>query len=293
MVYNGHADDDAVPTGPERAGVKQTVDSRYVPGDAWNDFLVGRKPHGHAAHVYRELGELAQSVSAYLTVGFEIGEPALLVATPEHLREFMASLAASGWDEARVEQAGLLAVADAAETLGAIMDGGDGTPSKRVFEKTVGGLLDLFPGKHVRAFGERVDLLSRDGRVEAAIALEELWNDLRRRRDFSLLCGYHLNVFDRAAQAGVLPDVCRMHSHMLPALDPARLTRAVDQALEEVLGAAEAGKVYVLVGQELRSDRIPMAQVLLMWVSANMPALAERVLASARARYEAQPAPSA
>jgi hypothetical protein len=33
--------------------------------------------------------------------------------------------------------------------------------------------------------------------------------------------------------------------------------------------------------------------VLLMWVSANMPALAERVLASARARYEAQPAPSA
>ena len=95
------------------------------------------------------------------------------------------------------------------------------------------------------------------------------------------------------SQAGLLPDVCRLHSHVLPCPDPARLTRAVDQALEEVLGAAEAGKVYVLVGQELRSDRIPMAQVLLMWVSANMPALAERVLASARARYEAQPAVSA
>jgi hypothetical protein len=258
--------------------VKQTVDSPYVPGDAWNDFLVGRKPHGHAAHVYGELGELAESVSAYLTVGFELGEPAVLIARPEHLSEFMASLAGSGWDQARIDRAGLLTVADAAETLGAIMDGGN-TPSKRVFEEKLGGLLDLF--------------LSRDGRIEAAIALEELWNDLRRRRDFSLLCGYHLNVFDRAAQAGVLPDVCRTHSYILPALDPPRLTRAVDQALEEVLGAAEAGKVYVLVGQELRSDRIPMAQVLLMWVSANMPALAERVLASARARYEAQPAPSA
>jgi hypothetical protein len=272
--------------------VKQTVDSPYLPGDAWNDFLVGRKPHGHAAHVYGELGELAESVSAYLTVGFELGEPAVLIARPEHLSEFMASLAGSGWDQARIDRAGLLTVADAAETLGAIMDGGN-TPSKRVFEEKLGGLLDLFPGRHVRAFGEMVDLLSRDGRIEAAIALEELWNDLRRRRDFSLLCGYHLNVFDRAAQAGVLPDVCRTHSYILPALDPPRLTRAVDQALEEVLGAAEAGKVYVLVGQELRSDRIPMAQVLLMWVSANMPALAERVLASARARYEAQPAPSA
>jgi hypothetical protein len=269
-----------------------TVYSPYMPGDVWNDFLAGREPHGHAAQVYADLGELAQSVSAYLAAGFERGEPAIVVATPEHLTTFLAVLAAAGWDEARIDRAGLLATADAAETLGAIMDGGD-TPLKRVFEQQVGGLLDLFPGKHVRAFGEMVDLLSREGRGEAAIALEELWNDIGRRRDFSLLCGYHLNVFDRASQAGLLPQVCRTHSHVLPALDPARLTRAVDQALEEVLGATEAGKVYVLVGQQLRSDRIPMAQVLLMWVSENMPALAERVLASARARYEALPAPSA
>jgi hypothetical protein len=263
-----------------------------MPGDVWKDFLAGREPRGHAAQVYADVGELAQSVSAYLSVGFELGEPAVVVATPEHLGEFMAALAAAGWDKARIDAAGLLAVADAAETLGAIMDGGD-KPSRRRFEEAVGGLLDRFPGRHVRAFGEMVDLLSREGRVEAAIALEELWNDFGRRRDFSLLCGYHLNVFDRDSQAGVLPQVCRAHSHVLPALDPARLTRAVDQALEEVLGAAEAGKVYVLVGQDLRSDRIPMAQVLLMWVSANMPALAERVLASARARYEAVPATSA
>jgi hypothetical protein len=269
-----------------------TVYSPYMPGDVWSDFLVGREPHGHAAQVYADLGELAHSVSTYLAAGFELGEPAVVVATPEHLTAFMAALAAAGWDEARIERAGLLARADAAETLDAIMDGGD-TPSKSVFQQSVGALLDLFPGKHVRAFGEMVDLLSREGRVEAAIALEELWNDFGRRRDFSLLCGYHLNVFDRDSQAGVLPQVCRTHSHILPALDPARLTRAVDQALEEVLGAAEAGKVYVLVGQQLRSDRVPMAQVLLMWVSANMPMLAERVLSSARARYEALPAVSA
>ncbi len=269
-----------------------TVYSPYMPRDVWSDFLVGRDPHGHAAQVYGDLRELAQSVSAYLAAGFELGEPAVVVATSEHLTEFMAALAGAGWDPARIERAGLLATADAAETLGAIMDGGD-TPSKRAFEETVGSLLDRFPGRHVRVFGEMVDLLSREGLVRPAIALEELWNDFGRRRDFSLLCGYHLDVFDRVSQAGLLPDVCRTHSHILPALDPARLTRAVDQALEGVLGASEAGKVYVLVGQQLRSERIPVAQVLLMWVSQNMPGLAERVLASARARYEALPAPSA
>jgi hypothetical protein len=272
--------------------VTNTVYSPYMPGDVWTDFLAGREPHGHAVQVYADLGELARSVSAYLAAGFELGEPAVLVATPEHLSAFMSSLATVGWDEGRIGRAGLLATADAAETLEAVMAGGE-RPSKRVLEQRVGDLLDRFPGRHVRAFGEMVDILSREGRTEAAIALEDLWNDYGGRRDFALLCGYHLDVFDREAQAGLLPDVCRTHSHVLPALDPARLTRAVDQALEEVLGAAEAGKVYVLVGQELRSDRIPMAQVLLMWISKNMPALAERVLASARARYDAQPAASA
>jgi hypothetical protein len=256
--------------------------------DTWSDFLRGSAPSGHAVQIYADLSELAGSVSAYLAAGFELGEPAVIVATPEHLAEFTAALAVAGWDETRIERASLLAVADADAALEAIMDGAD-VPSAAAFERVVGGLLDRFPGRQVRAFGEMVDLLCRRGRQPAAIALEDLWNDLGRRRRFSLLCGYHLNVFDRESQAGTMPHVCRTHSHVLPASDPARLQRAVDQALEEVLGAREAGKVYVLVGQEIRADRLPMAQVLLMWISENMPALSERILASARARYLDEP----
>jgi hypothetical protein len=57
-----------------------------------------------------------------------------------------------------------------------------------------------------------------------------------------------------------------------------------------VLGASEAGQVYAVVGRQLRANRVPIAQVLLMWISENMPSLAERVLASARARYLDEPA---
>jgi hypothetical protein len=96
-------------------------------------------------------------------------------------------------------------------------------------------------------------------------------------------------AFDRESQLGTLPHLCRTHAHVLPAPDPARLLRAVDQALEEVLGAAEAGKVYSLVGPEIRADRVPTAQVLLMWISEHMPTLSERVLASARSRYFDEP----
>jgi len=92
-------------------------------------------------------------------------------------------------------------------------------------------------------------------------------------------------VFDLATQTGLLPHVCAEHSHVLPAADPERLSRAVDLALDDVLGHEDAGKVYLLVGERIREARVPAAQLVLMWVSANMPGLADRILASARTHY--------
>jgi hypothetical protein len=257
-------------------------------GTHWNEFL-GGTACGHAVQIYGDPGELAASVAAYLVTGFDSGEPALLIATAAHRDRFLAELTAAGWDRERIERSGLLVEADAEETLGAIL-GADGFPSASGFDAVAAAMLDgvaeRFPGRHVRAFGEMVDVLCERGDTEAAVSLEELWNSLTRSRPFfSLLCGYRLDIFDRGAQAGVLPGVCRAHSHVLPAADTARLRRAVDHALDEVLGAAEAGKVYLLVGAQIRENRVPAAQLLLMWVSEHTPALADRILAVARARY--------
>jgi len=135
-----------------------------------------------------------------------------------------------------------------------------------------------------------VDLLCQRGDPESAAALERFWNELAQRRRFSLLCAYHLDIFDRATQAGVLPEVCRAHSHVQPAEDAGRLQRAVDAALDETLGP-DAGKVYALMSNRGgETNVVPTAQLALMWVSAEMPAHAERILASARTRYVRQSA---
>jgi len=60
-----------------------------------------------------------------------------------------------------------------------------------------------------------------------------------------------------------------------------------------VLGPADAGKVYVFIGEQAREGRVPTAQLALLWVSANLPALAERILASARRQYVEGPLASA
>ena len=110
----------------------------------------------------------------------------------------------------------------------------------------------LFPQRRIRAFGEMVDLLCERGNPTGAARLEELWNRLARRRSFSLLCGYRIDVFDRDAQISVLPEICRSHSHVLPVDDPARLERRRRRSARG--GARIAG------GPGLRGPRRPAAQ---------------------------------
>ena len=258
---------------------------------AWTGFLHGAGPAGHAVQVYRDVSELADSVAKYLAVGFDLREPAIVIATPEHWSRFGERLAESGWSADRIEQSGLLFCADADTTLAAIMDGD--RPSEKQFGAVVGGLMDRvatrFPNRRIRAVGEMVDLLCERGNQRGAAEVEELWNRLARRRSFSLLCGYSVDVFDQDAQVSVLPAICRSHSHVLPAADPERLERAVDAALEESLGE-QAGQVYASVGEQLRRKQVPPAQLALMWVSSQMPRSAERILESAREHYLRDPA---
>jgi hypothetical protein len=253
----------------------------------WVDFLKAPRDGGHAVQVYAELDELAESVTAYLATGFAAGEPAVVIATPDHLATFDRFLAGAGWDPQVIADAGLLLTLDAGETLALLFE--DGELSGTAFERVVGGVIDRiaarFPERRIRAFGEMVDLLTARGEPDTAAALEGLWNALAKTRRFSLLCGYRLDVFDRASQQ-MLPAVCSSHTHVRPAYDMARLDRAVHGALDEVLGAANSQMLQDIVRDDAQHHTAPVSEQMLMWVSRRMPLHAERVLASAREKYD-------
>lgn len=187
------------------------------------DFLRGTASGGHGVHVYADVHELAESAGAYLAAGFEAGEPAVIVATREHLAAFAERLEELGWGTERLEHEGLLVVVDADSALQTIMR--DGQPSPLAFEAVVGTLLDeveaRFPGASPRVFGDMVDRLCEQDRSDAAVTLEELWNGLASSRRFSLLCGYDTAVFDGGVESDALREVCRLHSHVLSALPTA------------------------------------------------------------------------
>jgi hypothetical protein len=253
----------------------------------WTNFLETAPPAEHAVQVYTELDELAASVGRFLEAGFRAGEPALVIATPDHWQAFRAELERRGCNAEDLQQHGLLTCLDPDETLAAFMDT-DG-PSAIRFEAVVGGVVDQvasrFPDKTIRAFGEMVDLLFQRGQEAAAVALEELWNGLLDTRRFALLCAYELDVFDFDAQASALPEIIRTHTHQRPVADPARLAAAVHESLTEAVGGAAAARIYLQVALDVPRTGLPRAQAVLMWLSSHAPTTARRVLQGARARY--------
>ena len=254
---------------------------------SWTRFLHASLAAEHAVQLYAHDDELVESVGAYLAAGFDLSEPAVVVATPGHTRLFAERLADCGWNAEELVDRGLLVLRDADVVLASLLD--DGKPSPVLFEHVIGSLVDelsaRFPGRQVRAFGEMVDLLCKRGDRPAAAELEELWNRLGERRRFSLLCAYRVDLFDSDAQLSLLPQICQAHTHVQPGGDVARLGLAVGAALEQELGG-EAAAVYAQIPRSVGGTKfLPVAERALMWVSANMPGRAERILASARARY--------
>jgi hypothetical protein len=259
----------------------------------WEDFLRAPDESGHAVQLYTRLDELAESVAAYLATGFACGDPAVVIATPEHHATFSRFLAATGWDADGLAETGLLTRLDADETLASVLDGDDVSESR--FDAVVGGVIDRladeFPGRRARAFGEMVDLLMARGEHDAAARLEARWNELAATRRFSLLCGYQLDVFDAAAQRA-LQSVCDSHTHVRPAYDVPCLHRAVYDALDEVLGASNARMVHDIVSDDADGKSAPICEQVLLWITERMPRHAVRVLSLARAKYELSALPA-
>lgn len=162
---------------------------------------------GHFVQFYEKESFLSGVVADFLGEGISGGQQAVVIATPPHRRAFADELAARGVQA----DDGRLILLDAEETLALFMDGGQ--PDERRFKAVVGGVLE----PRARAYGEMVDVLSRAGNVDAAIRLEELWNDVVDERKISLLCAYPIDTFAKHSDREAFERICDRHSGVRPA----------------------------------------------------------------------------
>jgi hypothetical protein len=251
----------------------------------WESLLRTPAPCDHIVQLYSDEAFFARAVALFLQSGFVAGEGAVVIATPAHVASVKAALGKAVL--ARLGR-GQLTFVDAQHCLSRFMV--DGTPDREKFFTVVNAVLDeAIAGGYakLRLFGEMVDLLW-DHNLPATVQLEELWNELLAARGMPLLCAYRIDNFDRHAHRGVLHQISRCHSHLVPVEDYERFERAVDRAYREVFGArGDAALLRQLLGQS-RDDRqpgMPAAQSALLALRDIRRDLADEVLERARTHY--------
>jgi hypothetical protein len=173
---------------------------------------------GHDVQFYRTDEYLVKSVVAFLSDGIRAGQPIIVIATEPHRRAFVEGLRKVGLDHDKLYSGQLSVWLDARETLDAFME--SSLPNRELFFATVGSVFEQLVEKRyylvVRAYGEMVDLLYKDGNSEGAILLEQLWNELANRYKYSLLCGYCIDNFLHEAGLEGFKSVCEHHRGALP-----------------------------------------------------------------------------
>lgn len=193
------------------ARVRRALDQAGVPEAAAPD---------HLAKLYRDPSSLAEAVARFILGGLWKGEGVVAIVEPAHWAQISGSLADQGADVRGAEHRGELLVIDAPTVLGKIWTGSgiDGARFDDLFGGAIRSMRGQRPGKPLRIFGEMVDLLCQSGRVDAALQLDDRWNEMmiREPRAFRLLCGFGMDAL--GAEGGLFHSrVCDGHSHTVPA----------------------------------------------------------------------------
>jgi PAS domain S-box-containing protein len=194
------------------ADLSTLTDESFAPVVEWKE--MGESEH--FVQFYENDEFLIESVSSFVGAALTDNQSGLVIATAEHRQAIQRKLLACGVDVSEATEAGRYVVLDASETMSTFMV--DDMPDAHLFNETIGSILANLSqgGRRIRAFGEMVALLWAEGNRDAAIRLEELWNELGKRHTFALFCAYPIAGFDHESHATPFDGICSCHTRVIP-----------------------------------------------------------------------------
>ena len=158
---------------------------------------------------------LLAQLTCFVTAALGAGDVAAIVATESHRDGLFERLKAEGLDvDAEIKHGRYISL-DVAKTLSTFMvnDMPDWNAFSRSWWSCRAGAAKAGKGEHSRVamWGECGPLLWAEGKVGAAIRLEQLLNQLATIYEFDLLCAYALSSF-QMEDDDVFQSICAEHS---------------------------------------------------------------------------------
>jgi MEDS: MEthanogen/methylotroph, DcmR Sensory domain len=174
----------------------------------------------HSLQFYSSDDFLLDSLARFVGTALEEGESVYAITTQAHGDGLAQRLKAWGADTAGLVRKGRYVAQDASQALGQLIV--DGKPDKTHFDEFVRGV--LLPLKaaaeskpqRVAVCGEVVAMLWADGKAEAAMELEQFWNELATQGCYSLRCFYPIASFSDPGQNELFMKLCAEHASVIP-----------------------------------------------------------------------------
>ena len=194
--------------------------SKVSPLPSPSEFRRQPRPSSHVVHFYEKDSALITELVRLIGNELTRGESAIVVATGAHRDALTLELSARGLDVAKLSAEGRYTAFDAEQTLSQILVGR--MPDRGQFTQLLGDAITRAaaaaesPKPCIVIFGEMVALLWSSGKHEAAIRLEEFWNELAQTHSFQLRCAYPMDGFNRAGHSESFMKICAEHSGVIP-----------------------------------------------------------------------------
>jgi len=156
------------------------------------------------------------SFTQFIGASLNAGKAVIVVATQSHRDSLLLRLQAHGLDIGAAIEQGRYISLDAAETVSTFMVNDLPDPGK--FWEVTGDLIaeaaKAVKVDHagVAACGECAPLLWAQGKAEAAILLENLWNEIAKSHGLDVLCAYPLGSFQGRVGSYIFEKICAQHS---------------------------------------------------------------------------------
>ena len=190
-----------------------TADSALVPNQR------------HVVQFYVDDDVLLDEPAALFRGSLGKGQSVAAIMTSGHRSALERRLLAQGVDVSEAAQNGRFCLLDADQALSEFME--PAGPSRERFLLQFGKILCKLQAtaakpSDVVLFGEMVAVLWAQKKYDAAIRLEQLWNELALTSSFYLCCAYPANAFRDDLTLFPYTEICAQHSQVVSAFEDLR-----------------------------------------------------------------------
>jgi CheY-like chemotaxis protein len=172
--------------------------------------------HFHEVLFYSDDAVFLERFTRFIAAALAAGDVAVIISSEAHRNCFVHRLKAHGLDIDATMREGRFILLDVAKTLSTFMVN-DVPDSNRLFEVVASLVTSAAKAGNkehprVAVCGEGVSILCETGKLDAAIRLEHLWNQLARSYEIDILCGYSLSGFHGEKDKNAFQRICAEHS---------------------------------------------------------------------------------